>query len=71
MVGALIVPIAIFSNFVRVLVLILITYYSGEAAAQGFMHDFAGLTLFVVALLAIFGADALFTRVRSRKKVAA
>lgn len=66
-VGALIVPIAIFSNFIRVLVLILITYYSGEAAAQGFMHDFAGLTLFIVALLAIFGADALYSRLSSRK----
>ena len=63
-VGALIVPVAIFSNFIRVLVLVLITYYFGEAAAQGFLHDFAGLTLFVVALLAIFGADALFTRMR-------
>lgn len=70
-VGALIVPIAIFSNFIRVLVLILITYYSGEAAAQGFMHDFAGLTLFIVALLTIFGADALYSRFRSRKVTAA
>ncbi len=66
-VGALIVPVAVFSNFVRVLALILITYYFGEAAAQGFMHDFAGLTLFVVALLTIFGVDALFNRLRSRK----
>jgi exosortase len=70
-VGALIVPVAIFSNFIRVLVLILITYYFGEAAAQGFMHDFAGLTLFIVALLAIFGVDALFTRLRGRKAVPA
>ena len=52
-VGALIVPVAIFSNFIRVMVLVLITYYFGEAAAQGFLHDFAGLTLFLVALLTI------------------
>jgi exosortase len=71
LVGALIVPVAIFSNFVRVVALILITYYFGEAAAQGFMHDFAGLVLFVVALLTIFGVDALFTSLRARRKAAA
>ena len=53
-----IVPVAIFANFVRVLVLILLTYYSGEAAAQGFLHNFAGLTMFVTALIAIFAIDA-------------
>ena len=37
-----VIPIAVFSNFIRVIILILITYYLGEAAAQGFLHDFAG-----------------------------
>ena len=59
-----VIPIATFSNFVRVLVLILITYYFGESAAQGFLHDFAGLTMFTVALLAVFGIDSIFTRLR-------
>lgn len=68
-VAALVVPVAIFSNFVRVVTLILVTYYFGEAAGQGFIHEFAGLTVFVVALLTIFGADALFTRFRERRKV--
>ena len=67
-VAALVVPVAIFSNFVRVVTLILVTYYFGEAAGQGFIHEFAGLTVFVVALLTIFGADALFTRFRERRK---
>jgi exosortase/archaeosortase family protein len=57
-----VIPIAIFSNFVRVLILILITYYLGESAAQGFLHDFAGLTMFAVALLTVFVIDSLFTR---------
>ena len=60
---ASVIPIAIFSNFVRVLILILITYYFGEAAAQGFLHDFAGLTMFAVALLTVFVIDSLFTRI--------
>jgi exosortase len=65
-VGALIVPVAVFSNFVRVIVLVLITYYLGEAAAQGFLHDFAGLTLFLVALLTIIGLDSVFSSLRFR-----
>jgi exosortase len=67
-VAALVVPVAIFSNFIRVLTLILVTYYFGEAAGQGFIHDFAGLTVFMVALLTIFGADALITGLRQRRK---
>lgn len=57
-----VIPVAIFSNFVRVLILILITYYLGESAAQGFLHDFAGLTMFAVALLTVFVIDSLFTK---------
>ena len=57
-----VIPVAVFSNFIRVLILILITYHYGEAAAQGFLHDFAGLTMFAVALATIFVLDSLFTR---------
>jgi exosortase len=60
------IPVAIISNFVRVLALVLITYHFGDAVAQGFVHDFAGLLMFSVALLTIFGIDQLasplFTR---------
>jgi exosortase len=51
------IPVAMFSNFVRVIVLVLVTYYLGEAAAQGFVHDFAGLLMFAVALVTIFAVD--------------
>ena len=57
-----VIPIAVFSNFIRVIILILITYYLGEAAAQGFLHDFAGLTMFAVALITVFVIDSIFTR---------
>jgi exosortase/archaeosortase family protein len=53
------IPVAIVSNFIRVLALVLVTYYFGEAAAQGFIHDFAGLLMFGVALMTIFGVDKL------------
>lgn len=52
-----IVPVAIFANLVRVLILILLTYHAGEAAAQGFLHNFAGMTMFITALLTIFAVD--------------
>jgi exosortase len=53
------IPVAIIANFVRVISLVLITYYFGDAVAQGFVHDFAGLLMFSVALLAVFGIDQL------------
>ena len=62
MIALSVIPIAVFSNFIRVIILILITYYLGEAAAQGFLHDFAGLTMFAVALLTVFVIDSIFTR---------
>lgn len=52
-----IVPVAMAANFVRVLILILLTYHAGEAAAQGFLHNFAGMTMFVAALLIMFAID--------------
>ncbi|MDR6788462.1 exosortase [Sphingomonas sp. BE138] len=59
-----IVPIAVFANFVRVILLILITYYFGDAAAQGFAHDFAGLVMFLISVLTIFALDGLATPLR-------
>lgn len=66
------IPVAIISNFVRVMALVLITYHFGDAAAQGFIHDFAGLLMFSIALLTIFGIDQLATPlfVRNRKGAA-
>ena len=52
-----IVPIALLANFVRVLILILLTYHAGEAAAQGFLHNFAGIVMFAIAIAAVFGLD--------------
>jgi exosortase len=54
-----IVPVAIFANLIRVLILILLTYHFGDSVAQGFFHNFAGMTMFMTALLTIFGIDLL------------
>ena len=53
----LIVPISFVANVIRVMVLTLITYHYGDAAGQGFLHGFAGMVLFVSALLLIVGVD--------------
>jgi exosortase B len=58
-----IVPIAMFANIVRVLILVLITFHLGDEAGQSFLHGFAGMLLFVTALLLLFGLDALLRRV--------
>ncbi|XZG69467.1 exosortase B [Chitinibacteraceae bacterium HSL-7] len=52
-----IVPMAFFANVIRVMVLILVTYHYGDAAGQGFIHDFAGVVLFSVALVGMFLLD--------------
>lgn len=65
------VPVAIFSNVVRVLLLILITYHGGEAAAQGFLHNFAGLTTFAISLATIYLLDLAIqnvVRFKARRK---
>ncbi len=55
----LIVPIGFCANVIRVITLTLVTYHFGDAAGQGFLHGFAGLVLFLVALMLIIGADSL------------
>lgn len=61
--GMLILPIAIFVNFIRVMVLILVTYHFGDAIAQGVFHNTAGMVLFALALLITFMVDAALRRV--------
>jgi len=55
----LIVPISFTANVIRVMALTLITYHFGDAAGQGFLHGFAGMVLFLSALMLIIGFDTL------------
>jgi exosortase B len=55
----LIVPISFVANVIRVITLTLITFYFGEAAGQGFLHGFAGIALFLTALILILSVDTL------------
>lgn len=55
----LIIPISFTANVIRVITLTLITFHFGDAAGQGFLHGFAGMVLFVTALLMILAVDSL------------
>lgn len=67
----LIIPISFAANVIRVITLTLITYYFGDAAGQGFMHGFAGMLLFVVALILIIWIDSLLQFIEKKWKVRA
>ncbi|MDE2368741.1 MAG: exosortase B [Burkholderiales bacterium] len=58
----LVVPIAFVSNVIRVVVLVLVTYHFGDAAGQGFVHEFAGMVLFGVGLAIMLATDSLLGR---------
>ncbi|WP_217424594.1 exosortase B [Nitrogeniibacter mangrovi] len=64
----LIVPISFTANVIRVMALTLITYHLGDEAGQGFLHGFAGMVLFLTALLLIIGVDSLIRLVVARSR---
>lgn len=57
--AVLVVPISFTANVIRVITLTLITYYLGDEAGQGFLHGFAGMVLFLAALMLIMMADSV------------
>lgn len=67
----LVVPISFTANVARVIILVLITYHFGDAAGQGFVHGFAGMVLFLVALVLLLATDSIlglaFWRVSGRE----
>ena len=60
--AVLIIPISFVANVVRVSILILVTYHFGDEAGQGFVHGFAGMVLFIVALTLILSVDSVIGR---------
>lgn len=56
-----ILPVAFVANIVRVMVLILVTYFLGDEAGQGFLHGMAGMVLLVAALFFLFVLDWILT----------
>lgn len=64
---ASILPIAFVANIGRVMALALITYHFGDGVGQGFMHDFAAIAEFVMAVLALFAVDYLLVALLAKR----
>ena len=47
------IPIAVMSNVLRIILLILAAYVYGEKAALGFFHDFTGMLVFIFAFIGL------------------
>jgi exosortase B len=54
-----IIPVSFCANVVRVVILVLVTFYCGDEAGQGFVHNFAGMVLFMVGLALMLTIDHL------------
>lgn len=65
---AAILPIAFAANVIRVITLVLVTYYFGDEAGQGFAHNAAGMLLFVFALALLIGLDGALRWLFSRRR---
>jgi exosortase len=57
-----IIPISIIANIVRLITLSLITYHFGEGTAEGFLHNFSGFLLFVIAMSCLVVLDGIMDR---------
>jgi exosortase B len=63
---ASILPIAFAANIVRVITLVLVTYYFGDAAGQGYLHGLAGGVVMLAALIILLVLDSLLARFLGR-----
>ena len=54
-----IIPIAIFANIIRVAMLVLLTIEGGYDVGQSFLHEGAGVVMFAIALVCVFGVEKL------------
>ncbi len=60
------VPLAIISNGTRVMITAIMANYIGRKAAEGFMHEFSGWVIFVVATILFLALHSLINLVRKK-----
>lgn len=56
---ASLLPISIVANFIRVVLLLLITFHMGDTVGQSYWHSLAGLLLFLTAFIVLYLLDSL------------
>ena len=69
--AVLVIPISFCANIIRVMILVLVTYHFGDEAGQGFVHSFAGMVLFMVALTLILLVDSVLGMIFRNTKLPA
>ena len=57
------VPIAVLTNMIRVIVTGYLAQYYGSAAAEGFFHEFAGMGVFLVAMVLLFVCSGVMRKI--------
>ena len=57
------VPVAIVTNMFRVIVTGVLASHYGAAAAEGFFHEFAGMAVFLLAMVILFAEGAILRKV--------
>lgn len=57
-----ILPIALLANLLRVIILVLLTYHAGDAVAQSFAHDVAGVATFALSVAGMLALNWLLDR---------
>ena len=60
--SAFIIPIAVIANVIRIIILVLLTLWAGNDAAQSYLHGMAGLVMFASALGLVFVVDSILSR---------
>jgi exosortase len=65
------VPVAIVSNGLRIVITGLLVNYFGISAAEGFMHSFSGWAIFLVSVMLLLGLHGLINTLSRRTAAAA
>jgi exosortase len=60
------IPLAMISNGTRVMITALMTHYIGPKAAEGFMHEFSGWVIFVVATVLFLSLHSFTVWIRKK-----
>jgi exosortase len=69
--AVLMVPIAIITNAIRIMGAGILARHFGPAAAEGFLHQFSGWAIFLVALGLMFGSHWILRHIDERRTKAA
>src|SRR5271170_7098012 len=66
--AVLMVPIAIITNGIRIMGAGILAHRFGPAAAEGFLHEFSGWAIFLVAVLLMFGSYWILRHISERRR---